>query len=137
MKKGISIIGLLVLSLLIQSAGLAQVISSSLTAEPRENYIVLRWSTNDESGIEKFQILRKEVSQGEYMIVSDVAKKGNNSNYIYEDRTVFKTSGRVFQYMVRAYNPSNIIAEEKTTIVSYGLSSAARRTWGSIKSMFR
>lgn len=138
MKKGVLILVLIICATMFVGATVsAQVISGPLTAEPREGYIILRWNTLDESNVEKFQILRKEASQGEYLPIAEVGKKGNNSNYSYEDRTVFKTTGRVFQYMVRVVNTANLIAEEKSTSVSYGLSSAARRTWGSIKSMFR
>jgi len=128
---------LLALGMFTVQSSVAQVINGAVGAEPRESYIVLRWYTLDETGVEKFQVLRREASHGDYALVAEVPKKGSGSTYEYIDRSVFKSNGRVFQYIVRVLGPGNVVAEERQTSVLYGLSSTARRTWGSIKSMFR
>jgi len=127
----------LVVAVLAVHVSVAQVINGAIAAEPRESYIVLRWYTLDETGVDKFQVLRREATHGDFTVVGEVARKGSNSTYEYIDRSVFKSNGRVFQYVVRVIGSGGVISEERQTSVLYGLSSTARRTWGSIKSMFR
>jgi len=64
-----------------------------------------------------------------------VAPKGNNSFYEFVDQTAFKTTASVYQYRIR------IVAQDGTTyskvmVVSHNVSSV-KRTWGSLKAMFR
>ena len=71
------------------------------------------------------------------MIVGSVDQlKGNNSSYEFVDKSAFKVTGGLYQYKVRVIN-GQVPAPETDIVTVSHLTSAAKRTWGSIKAMFR
>ncbi|HOV98749.1 MAG TPA: hypothetical protein PK595_04145 [Bacteroidota bacterium] len=112
-----------------------QVIVEGPTASNAGDNIIIRWKTGDESGVSEFQIWRSG-GQGSFMQVGTVSPKGNNSSYEFEDRSVFKTESSVYNYRIAVVFNDNTRSLSSTITVSH-LSSTARRTWGSIKAMFR
>lgn len=111
-----------------------RVVSSNMT---------IRWETSDESATVKFEVFRREFRSGGMgpaeLVAVVQAKQQSNSVYQIEDSGIFKTADRVLQYEIRAVDQNNVVVEtaSMTTVFSSGLTSAARRTWGSIKAMFR
>ncbi len=108
-----------------------------------DGQVAVRWQTLDESSVLRFEIWRAKVISGdqlsEFSKVGEITQlKGNNYDYTYEfvDQSAFKTSSGVFAYKIRvvfqnqSYSESEVV---KTSVIS----SAAKRTWGSIKAMFR
>ncbi len=99
--------------------------------------IVVRWTTVDESGVIKFDVLRRAGTSGDFTVIGSVDQlKGNNSTYEFVDQSVFKISSGIYQYKIRIINGENPPPETDVVTVSH-VSSAAKRTWGSIKAMFR
>ncbi len=99
--------------------------------------IVIRWTTVDESGVIKFDVLRRAGTSGDFTVIGSVDQlKGNNSTYEFVDQSVFKISSGIYQYKIRIINGENPPPETDVVTVSH-VSSAAKRTWGSIKAMFR
>jgi hypothetical protein len=62
--------------------------------------------------------------------------EGNNSTYEFVDKQVFKATSGVYQYKIRIVDGTTPPNETEVVTVSH-LSSAYKRTWGSIKAMFR
>jgi hypothetical protein len=106
------------------------------TAVSNGSDIVLRWSTLDESGVERFDILRRAGTEGAFLLIGSERPKGNNSAYEYVDQQVFKSAAGIYQYKIRIVDGSPQPPESDVITVSH-LSSAYKRTWGSIKAMFR
>ncbi|OGU28417.1 MAG: hypothetical protein A2X67_03680 [Ignavibacteria bacterium GWA2_55_11] len=124
------------LVLTVLSVAYASVIKGTPEGYSIGSGILIRWITEDETGIESFVVLRKNANDAEFVVVSSpISPKGNNSTYEFLDQSVFKGSGGVFVYRVRAVKGRTPV-EEVQFSVSH-TSSAARRTWGSIKAMFR
>ncbi len=99
--------------------------------------IVVRWTTVDETGVMRFDVLRRAGTSGDFSVVGSIDQlKGNNSTYEFVDRSVFKISTGVYQYKIRIINGQNPPPESDVVTVSH-VSSTPRRTWGSIKAMFR
>lgn len=115
----------------------AQVIRGRLLASPVGGNIVVRWTSQYESGVEHYIVLRRSASTNDFVQVGRVEPLGDGREYEFVDRTVFKNSDAVFQYRVRVINGQNPAPETEIVSVSYSTSSTARRTWGSIKAMFR
>ena len=98
--------------------------------------VTIQWGTNDETSIKEFEVLRRDGNVGEFISIAVVSKKGSNSFYEYIDKSAFKTTGTIYQYQIKVvlisggYEASNIIT------VSHDVSSV-KRTWGSLKAMFR
>jgi hypothetical protein len=115
----------------------AVVIKDKPVAYSNGSDIVVRWSTVDESGVQRFDILRRAGTSGDFTVITSIDQlKGNNSTYEFVDKSVFKISSGIYQYKIRVINGQNPAPETDPVTVSH-VSSAAKRTWGSIKAMFR
>lgn len=97
--------------------------------------IKLEWKTADESNLKNFVIERK-TQQSSYIDVTTIAAKGSNSFYLYIDESIFKSSSYVFTYRLRIVDQDQKISYSSEVSVSPSIS-GVKRTWGSIKAMFR
>lgn len=127
---------ILILLTILVSVAFGSIIKDRPTALSNGSDIYVRWATEDESVVQKFAIVRRAGTTGDFMEISDVPPKGDFSSYEYVDRSVFRTTGGIFQYRIRVYTGATSFAETEIVTVSH-VSSTARRTWGSIKAMFR
>ncbi len=131
-KLILALVGILVISLV----AMAAVIKDRPTASSNGSDIVIRWNTESEAGVQQFIIVRRAGTDGEFIPVATLQPKGDRSSYEYVDRSVFKATASIFQYRVRVENGQTPAPETEIVTVSH-VSSTARRTWGSIKAMFR
>jgi hypothetical protein len=137
MKNLGRLIGLGFLAFAIAATLLAGVIVSNLTASSSGSNIDVNWKSVDESGVQRYEVLRRAGADGDFLAVGIVDQlKGNGALYTFADKSVFKTTEGYFQYKIRIINGQNPAPETEIVGVSH-LSSAAKRTWGSIKAMFR
>ncbi len=138
MKTLARIILTILLAFLVVGTLSAIVIKDRPTAQSNGSNVVIRWSTLDETGVQGFVVLRRAGLTGDFAQINSslIAPRGNNSAYDYTDSDVFKTTSGLFQYKVRIINGENPAPETEVVTVSH-VSSAAKRTWGSIKAMFR
>ncbi len=110
--------------------------SGSLLARSDGNNVTIQWGTTDESAVKEFGIERRPATGTEYVLVATMVAKGNNSYYEYIDQTAFKTTGSVYQYRIRIVDSNSGISYSEPISVSHNVSSV-KRTWGSLKAMFR
>jgi hypothetical protein len=137
MKNLNRIIGLGFMAVAIVGTLLANVIINSLSASSIGSDIEVSWKSVDETGVQRYEVLRRAGDTGDFLVIGIVDQlKGNNSPYEFTDKSVFKTTSGYFQYKIRIINGQNPSPETEIVGVSH-LSSAAKRTWGSIKAMFR
>jgi hypothetical protein len=126
---------LLLMSSIIALAG-ATIRDGSLEAGSDGNNVTIQWGTTEETSMIDFVVQRQASGQTEWISLDPVvAPKGSNSFYEFVDQTAFKTTASVYQYRIM------IVAQDGTTyskvmIVSHNVSSV-KRTWGSLKAMFR
>ena len=97
--------------------------------------VTLEWKTGDETNLKNFVIDRK-TQQTTYVDLSAVNPKGSNSFYTYVDESVYKSSNYVFTYRLRIVDLDQKISYSSEVVVSPSPNDV-RRTWGSIKAMFR
>ena len=100
--------------------------------------IVLTWQTGEENGIKQFVVERKNINSS-FFDLGTVMAKGSNSVYTYVDQDAFsKGSDLLFIYRLKIVpiNPNNPPTYSKEVTVSHNVSSV-KRTWGSIKALFR
>jgi len=95
----------------------------------------LEWKTSDETNLQKFVIERK-TPQSSYLEVATITPTGSNSFYSYLDQNAYKTSDIVFIYRLKIVDKDGTNSYFNETTVSHSLS-GVKRTWGSIKAMFR
>ena len=105
-------------------------------ARSESDNVRLEWQTSEETNLQKFVIERK-TPQSSYTEVASVAPKGNNSNYIFTDQNAYKTNDMVFVYRLKIVDNNDQVTYSADVTVTHSISSVAKRTWGSIKAMFR
>jgi len=128
---------ILFVSFLFANTVAAQVIAEAPVARSSGNEIILSWRVQNEAGVFRYDILRRAGTTGDFLVIGSVTElKGNNSLYEYLDRSAFKTSDNIYHYKIRIINGEDPSPETPVIRVSH-ISSAAKRTWGSIKAMFR
>ncbi len=110
---------------------------TDLSVTPGDGRIVIRWETSDEIGLSRF-VLQRCVDNGEYIDLVTVQPHGNLSAYQYTDNDLYTAdkTPRTFGYRLKFVNRDGTvnfsISREATIQIS-----SIRRTWGSIKAMFR
>ena len=106
----------------------------SLSAFSNGSGIVVRWISDDEQDVRGYKIERRAGPDGVFMQLTDpyIACKGSGSAYEFVDNTAFRVTDNLYQYRVTTIGNGNTYY----VTVTHNISSV-RRTWGSIKAMFR
>jgi len=98
--------------------------------------IRLEWKTGEESNLQNFAIERK-TPQSSFAEIITIQPKGSNSFYSYLDKSAYKpTSSMIFVYRLKIVDNNNQVSHSAEITVSHNVS-GVKRTWGSIKAMFR
>ena len=124
---------LLVLSII--GTSLAGAFMEYFHARSEGENVKLEWKTGQESNLKNF-ILERKTQQSAYVELSTISPKGDNSFYTYVDESVYKSSDYVFTYRLRIVDADQKISYSSEVSVSPSIS-GVKRTWGSIKAMFR
>lgn len=127
----------LFITLFFQTILFCQVIKpSSLQAYSDGSVITIKFNTENEQNVDKFYIERRQGTEGAFIRIATLNPKGP-SLYEYVDNSAFKTSANIYQYQIRVTfvngSPDELIGP---ITVSHSVNSV-KRTWGSIKAMFR
>lgn len=127
-----------VLTLLVGSTGMyAGVIKDgTLQARSDGNNVTIQWGTTEEVSLKEFVVERQAGYEGGFVAIGSVAPKGSNSFYEFVDQTAFKAVASVYQYRIKIVLQDESFTYSKVVIVSHNVSSV-KRTWGSLKAMFR
>jgi hypothetical protein len=137
MKSLATIILLLCVSLALVGMVSTIIIKGAPTAQSVAGNVIIRWDTSDETGVLRFEVLRVG-TVGDFALVGIVDQlKGNNSSYEFVDKSAFKSTDSFYLYKIRIINGQNPAPESEIVRVSHSTSSTAKKTWGSIKAMFR
>jgi hypothetical protein len=121
---------------------MAGAIVLNFQAQAGYNQVSVKWTTQNEQNLKGFEVQRSfdNTSDSNFRKIAFVnADKSpkQNKEYIYVDRTVFKSADRTFYYRLKLIdNDERQVSFSKVLTVTPTVSSA-RQTWGSIKAMFR
>jgi lipopolysaccharide export LptBFGC system permease protein LptF len=97
--------------------------------------VKIEWNTGEESNINHYAIERKTPQQN-YVEISTIQPKGNNSFYTFVDQSIYKANDVVFIYRLKIVDNNQVVSYSDQASVSPNIS-GVKRTWGSIKAMFR
>ena len=115
----------------------ANVLISSFTATSRNGNVVVSWQTTAENDLKNYVIARKTVKGNFFIDIAEIAPKADK-NYEYIDQTAYKATDAVYVYQLKAvYNSSTTPEILGETSVVHSVSDVTKRTWGSIKELFR
>ncbi|MGH7450994.1 MAG: hypothetical protein ACRENG_06600 [bacterium] len=117
----------------------AGAVITGFKGEPGLNKVTLKWSSEGENNLKGFDIERGLTDQQFEKVGSVDAKGGPNEKkeYVYEDNSVFKTTGRIYYYRLKIVDKDGQTTTYSQIISIAPTISSARQTWGSIKAMFR
>jgi len=113
----------------------ATIRDGSLQARSDGNDVTIQWGTTDESLMKEFDVEREGNGESAFVDIGTVTPKGSGSYYEFVDQTAFKTSATVYQYRIKIVAQDGT-AYSKVVTVSHNVS-GVKRTWGSLKAMFR
>jgi hypothetical protein len=129
------ILVLLIVSTLVAVGGPIQ--DRSFSARSDGSYITLQWVSQDEAGVLRYELERRAGTNGQFVTIEQVAPRGNNIAYAYVDQTPFmRTTESIYYYRINVVYANGSSVYYGPITVSHSVSSV-RRTWGSIKAMFR
>jgi hypothetical protein len=104
------------------------------TARSSGGNIILNWQTTSESNLKQYVVERKNYN-GSFVDVATVQPE-DDKNYEYVDQTVFKTSDQLYIYRLKIVDYNGSVSYSSEISVPHNVSSV-KRTWGSIKALFR
>jgi hypothetical protein len=99
-------------------------------------YIRVEWTINSEGGIDHYEVWRSSGSSDPYLV--GIVQRG--IFYLEDRNSLYKTEDQYFNYQVRALGGPNgpVLGQSEIKGTHYNnTSSIGKRTWGSIKAMFR
>ncbi|NPV12126.1 MAG: hypothetical protein HPY57_10075 [Ignavibacteria bacterium] len=97
--------------------------------------VILEWKSREEAAVKEYIIERKSLNS-DYIPLATVQPKGNNSYYSFIDETAFKSLGSIYYYRLKIVDYNGSISYSNEISIFHSVSSV-KRTWGSIKAMFR
>ena len=95
----------------------------------------LEWRTGEEINLQQF-VLERKTPQSPFVELAKINPKGSNSFYSYLDEAAYKTEDLVFIYRLKIVDVDGATSHSSEVTVSHNVS-GVKRTWGSIKAMFR
>ena len=101
---------------------------------------VLTWTTNGQETAQQEFIINRASGSGNFVYLTTVPANVNSSgHYQYVDNQIYKTTDQFYNYQVILVDKNNIQnwLSSKQAGVPIGNISGIKRTWGSIKAMFR
>jgi hypothetical protein len=115
----------------------------SLRAKSDGTNVVVQWQTSLEQNVRSFVIERSTGGEGSFSQIGTIAPQGANSYYEFIDHSAFKNqipandnTNSFFEYRVKIVDTNGTVAYSNTVTVTHNVSSV-KRTWGSLKAMFR
>ncbi len=109
---------------------------NSFEVNSTEGNVLIQWSTGKEESLSHFAIERK-TPDSEYIEIKVIQPKGSNSFYEFVDENAYKTNDAVYTYRIKIVsNDGSDPTYSKEWTIAHIVSSV-KRTWGSIKALFR
>jgi hypothetical protein len=135
--SSIVIVFLLFLILGFQSVAVADIIRpGSLLARSSGGNVVLNWVSDDETNVLRYEIERRAGTSGDFGYIASVDPKGP-SFYEFIDHSAYRASATLYQYRVKVVFSDGSPPQYFGPVSVIHSVSGVRRTWGSIKAMFR
>jgi hypothetical protein len=124
------------LALLAATAAADVIRTGTLQATSDGMDVTVRWVTEDESAVALFEIERRGGMDGEFVSIGHLDPKGP-SLYEFVDHSAFMKTGAIYQYRIKVSFSNGQAAYYSNPLTVSHTVSGVRRTWGSIKAMFR
>ena len=136
-SKITSLVSVFIVIILMYGIALGEVVrSGSLQARSNGTNVTVTWVTDDESFVARFEVERRSGAEGDFGYIATVNTKGA-SIYEFVDYSSYRTTGTLYQYRLKVLYSDGRTATYTAPVSVIHTVSGVRRTWGSIKAMFR
>ncbi len=127
--------------LLLIGLGYAGAEISSFSAKSQDGNVLVKWSVISENNLSHYIIERGTINSDNTPVYSPIARinASGKSYYEYLDKSAYKINESVYSYRLAIYEKGIEAAashSNQITVVHNDVSSV-KRTWGSIKDLFR
>jgi hypothetical protein len=130
MKKKL-IISLIAITL---SAIYAGAFLTNFSVKSQDGDVIITWQTSSETDVKNFVIQRSTIKGG-WIDIATVEPEADH-NYEYVDQSAYKTTDTIYYYQLKIVDYNGSITYSNKETVAHSVSSV-KRTWGSIKALFR
>ena len=113
----------------------ANALLSSFTVKSQNGNVVVSWQATSETNLNHYVVTRRTVN-GNFIDIAVVELKADK-NYEYIDQTAYKTTDAVYIYQIKIVNKDGSVDLSGERSVVHNVSDVTKRTWGSIKELFR
>ncbi len=120
---------------IIVSTALAGALLDYFHAQAEGDNVKIEWKTTTETNLTNFVVQRK-TPDTQYIDLASIDPTGNNSVYTYVDQAAYKMTNPIFVYRLKIVDRDGSYTYSSSVSVSPNIS-GVKRTWGSIKAMFR
>ncbi len=110
--------------------------NDSFRASSDDVNVTLSWLTEDETSVAHFEIERRTITDGAFVSIATLDPKGA-SLYEFVDYSAFRKATSIYQYRIKIVFSNGASPVYVGPLTVPHTVSGVRRTWGSIKSMFR
>ena len=125
----------IILLLVLAATVFAGAIVNSFSVSNLVDNIQIEWSTGQETNLKDF-VIQRRTAQSDFIDIATIQPKGSYSNYSYIDRAAYKTNDVFYIYQLKIEDNDGKVTTIGQQSISHSIS-AVKRTWGSIKAMFR
>ena len=128
---------LVVITILLSSMVFSQMSNPQITKASMQSdgTVLICWTFDMDGNVGHYEIWRSTDVNGPFSQIGDVQK---GTFYFIDKNDLFKTVDKLFYYKVKAVGTTGYSQTSSSMSVLYsGTSSTPKRTWGSIKAMFR
>ncbi|HKB85353.1 MAG TPA: hypothetical protein VKD08_04225 [Ignavibacteriaceae bacterium] len=126
----------LIFSLLILiSTAFAGALLDYFHAHAEGENVKLEWKTTTETNLANF-IAQRRTPDSQFADLAVINPTGDNSVYTYLDQAAYKMTNPIFVYRLKIVDKDGSYTYSSEVSVSPNIS-GVKRTWGSIKAMFR
>jgi fibronectin type 3 domain-containing protein len=125
------------LTIIFSSLVLAQMSGPQITKASMQNdgTVLINWAFDLDNSVEHYEIYRSTDVNGPFNQIGNAPK---GTLYFIDKNDLFKTVDKLFYYKVKAVMGAGYSQTSSSMSVFYSIaSSTPKRTWGSIKAMFR
>ncbi len=113
------------------------IVSHSISASSSGSSIHVKWVSQDETGVARFEVWRSAGQSNQFVYLGLKTPAGNGSFYDFQDDSAFRITDNLYQYQLVVVFTDGSQLKYPPVSVLYSSVSSVRRTWGSIKAMFR
>lgn len=128
------VILIILLPFVVIEAG-ATIPENGFTAYSFNGDISIHWQTASESNVRYF-VIERRTQYSDYMEIATLNPE-TDRYYEYTDKNVFKSNDNIYFYRIKIVDKDGNVSYTNEISVLHSTATSVKRTWGSIKALFR